>query len=221
MKIGGSCSSIALTCIGEVWVRRTTSSGPGGSAARDLGSRRGRRRLDAQVGVQAVRVDVEGVLRQPRRVPGRVVQGREVVVVQLDLGALHDPVAKPDEDVLDLAQGSDQQVARTDRHRRGAGQGHVDRVGREAVRELGSLELRPPAREQLLQRLPGLVSGRADGAPLLGRQPGDPPQDPGQLGLAAQVANPQLLQLGDVRRGADRRLGIAAKLRRFSPGRQA
>ena len=32
MKIGGSCASIALTCIGEVWVRSTTSSGPGGSA---------------------------------------------------------------------------------------------------------------------------------------------------------------------------------------------
>ena len=29
--IGGSCASIDRTCIGEVWVRRTTSSGPGGS----------------------------------------------------------------------------------------------------------------------------------------------------------------------------------------------
>ena len=29
MKIGGFWLSIARTCIGEVWVRRTTSSGPG------------------------------------------------------------------------------------------------------------------------------------------------------------------------------------------------
>ena len=32
MKMGGSCASIALTCMGEVWVRSTTSSGPGGRA---------------------------------------------------------------------------------------------------------------------------------------------------------------------------------------------
>ena len=30
-KIGGGWASIERTCIGDVWVRRTTSSGPGGS----------------------------------------------------------------------------------------------------------------------------------------------------------------------------------------------
>ena len=45
----------------------------------------------------------------------------EVVVVELDLGALHHPVAEADEHVLDLAQRPDQEVARPDRHRRVAG----------------------------------------------------------------------------------------------------
>ena len=36
MKIGGSWLSIDRTCIGEVWVRSTTSSGPGGSVGRPL-----------------------------------------------------------------------------------------------------------------------------------------------------------------------------------------
>ena len=33
-KIGGRSARIDLTCIGEVWVRRTTSSGPGGGHPR-------------------------------------------------------------------------------------------------------------------------------------------------------------------------------------------
>ena len=49
--------------------------------------------------------DPEGVVGGARGVAGRRVQRREVVVVELDLGALGDPVAEPDEDVLDLAHG--------------------------------------------------------------------------------------------------------------------
>ena len=32
MKMGGGCASIARTCVGEVWVRNSTSSGPGGGS---------------------------------------------------------------------------------------------------------------------------------------------------------------------------------------------
>ena len=92
MKIGGGCASIARTCIGEVWVRRTTSSGPGGRPS----ARRA-------VRIERRRIDVERVLGHPRRVAGRMVERREVVVVELDLGPLHHPVAEADEDVLDLA----------------------------------------------------------------------------------------------------------------------
>ena len=59
MKIGGSCASIARTCIGEVCVRRTTSSGPGRQALDAF---------EARLGSSVGRVDVEGVLRHPRRV---------------------------------------------------------------------------------------------------------------------------------------------------------
>ena len=78
MKIGGGCDSIARTCIGDVCVRSTTSSGPGGSS---LAVRRIRRSQRERRGV-----DVERVLRHPRRVAGRMVERREVVVVELDLG---------------------------------------------------------------------------------------------------------------------------------------
>ena len=46
----------------------------------------------------------------PRRVAGLVVERREVVVVVLHLGALDDPVAEADEDVLDLAPGPGQRM---------------------------------------------------------------------------------------------------------------
>ena len=46
MKIGGGCDSIARTCIGEVWVRSTTSSGPGGSSSPLDGIRRSLRNVD-------------------------------------------------------------------------------------------------------------------------------------------------------------------------------
>ena len=46
MKIGGGWASIERTCIGEVWVRRTTSSGPGGSSSPFEGIRRSERSVD-------------------------------------------------------------------------------------------------------------------------------------------------------------------------------
>ena len=104
MKIGGGWASIERTCIGEVWVRRTTSSGPGGSSSPF--------ERDPQVGAQGRRIDVEGVLCHPRRVARRVVERGEVVVVELDLGSLDHPVSEADEDVLDLALGADQRVER-------------------------------------------------------------------------------------------------------------
>jgi hypothetical protein len=60
--------------------------------------------------------------------PGRVVERREVVVVELDLGPLHDPVAEANEDILDLALGADQRVQRPGGNRRRAWEGDVDRI---------------------------------------------------------------------------------------------
>ena len=55
---------------------------------------------------------------QPRRVRRRVVERVEVVVDGLDLGALGDVEAEPDEDVLDLAPGLGDQVQVADRRQR-------------------------------------------------------------------------------------------------------
>ena len=137
--------------------------------------------------------------------PGRVVEGGEVVVVVLDLGTLDDLVAEADEDVLDLAPGPGQRMQVAEPHRRRPGQRHVDRLGREPAVELGPLVPLLGRREQRLELAADLVAGLADRAALLRRQLADPAQDRRQLRLAAQEPDPGLLDGGGVRRGLDRR----------------
>ncbi len=216
MKIGGSCASIALHLH-----RRGMGAQQHVLRARRMRRPRhrlsgtGRSGLDSQRGVEAFRIDVEGVLCHPRRVPGRVIEGGEVVVVELDLGTLHDPVAEADEHVLDLAHGPNQETAGAD------GTGVPGRVtstliGSQPLLELGRFELRAPVLEQPLQRLPRLVCGSTDRPTLLGRKLADAAQDPGQLRLASQVADPELFELGGVRGGGDRGFRLASKL--LDPG---
>ena len=92
--------------------------------------------LEQRVGIG----DVEGVRRLARRVLRVVVEGVEVVVDELDLGALGDREPEPEEDVLDLAPGGGDQVQAPGRQRRVAGQGDVDRVGGQARVELAGLQ---------------------------------------------------------------------------------
>ncbi len=66
--------------------------------------------------------------------------------------------------------------------------------------------------DQPLERLARLVGGLADGAALLGGQRGDAAQQLRQLGLAAEVAHAQLLQLGARAAARDRALGLALQL---------
>ena len=90
----------------------------------------------------------------------------EVVVLVLDLGALEDREAEPDEDVLHLAPDLRDQVEAAGRLRRVAGKRHVDAVLGEAPVELRCLELGGALREQLLERHPHLV-GRLAHRPAL------------------------------------------------------
>ena len=103
--------------------------------------RPGRQALDLEVRAEGRGVDVERVLGHPRGVSRRVVERGEVVVVELDLGPLHHPVAEADEHVLDLALGAHEQVLSRARRRRGARHRDVDRAGRERALELGRLQL--------------------------------------------------------------------------------
>ncbi len=159
-----------------------------------------------------VRLDVEGVLEHPRRVPGRVVERGEVVVVVLDLGALQDPVSEADHHVLDLAGRAGDQVQVPGRGRGRPGQGDVDPILGEAALELGRVEVGGAGLEQRLERLAGAVGAASDRPPLLLGEARDPAQDRGQLGFAAEVADPQLLELGGAPRGLDRGGGLGSYL---------
>jgi hypothetical protein len=124
-----------------------------------------------------------------------VVEGGEVVVLVLDLGALEDLEAQPDEDVLELAADLGDQVQVTGRERRVAGQRDVDSILGEAPVELGLLERGAALGDQLLQPHAHRVGGLSHGAALLGRQLADRAQRRRQLGLPPEVADAQVLEL--------------------------
>ena len=133
----------------------------------------------------------------------RMVERSEVVIVEFHLGPLHHAVAEADEDVLDLPLRADQRVERAGRDRRRSGQGDVDRVLGQPAAQLTGVELRAAALEQRLELLARLVAGLADRPALVLGQLGDPTEDLRELGLAAQVADPKLLQLGGTAGRAD------------------
>jgi hypothetical protein len=121
-------------------------------------------------------------------------------------------VAEADHRVLDQPRGAGDQVRVADRPRRRARQGDVDPVLGQLRHQLAGVEGLGPRLQQRLELLAGAVGGAADGAAFLRWQLGDPAQDAGQLGFAAEVANPQLLQLGTARGGLDRVAGIGPDL---------
>ena len=138
-------------------MRSSTSRGPGGSSSGSPSMP-----YESGVGPERARVDVEGVVQHPRRMARLVVEGGEVVVVVLDLGALDDAVAEADEDVLDLAARAGQRVQVAEVDRRRAGQRHVDSLGRQASVELRRLEPLARLLQQALELGPRDVAGLAD-----------------------------------------------------------
>src|SRR3954468_20235026 len=117
--------------------------------------------------------DVEGVGVVAARVRRVVVEGVEVVVDEVDLGALDAREAEAEEDVLDLAPRLRDEVQAADRLRRLARERDVDAVLREPRVELLGLELLRALLDELLEPLARLVGRLADGAALLGRELGD------------------------------------------------
>ena len=90
--------------------------------------------------------------------PGGMVERGEVVVVELDLGALDDPVAHADEDVLELAPGGGDQVQVADRHGGSPGSVTSRRSSRRRCSSSARLERRGALLDQRLERPPGLVA---------------------------------------------------------------
>ena len=143
---------------------------------------------------QRARVEIEGVAGIPGGVRLGLVEGVEVVPDGLDLAAVVDLVAHPEEDVLDpAAQLGDQVQAAA--AKRLAGQRRVERLSVLLCRgrELGLAlrECRLDRRSRGVQRHPGLPV-----AHLAQRQL--------QLALAAEVADAQLLERVGVRGRGDR-----------------
>ena len=158
-----------------------------------------------------VRLQVEGVLEHPRRVAGRVVERGEVVVVVLDLRAFGDEVAEADHHVLDLPRGAGDQVGVADRPRRRPGQGDVDPVAGEpgsssvasSAAALPRAAPRAPCAPCWRRRRPCRVPPPAARRSSAG---------PRQLGFAAEVADPQPLQLVARAGGLDRRSRLGPDL---------
>ena len=94
---------------------------------------------------------------------------------------------------------------------RGAGQRHVDDVGRELLLELERLELGEPRVDRGLERLTRLVGALADRPALLGRELADVAQQVRQLGFTAEEAHADVLELGGCGGGGDRRLPLGAQ----------
>ena len=90
--------------------------------------------------------------------------------------------------------------------RTGGVPGSVTSIASVARRSSSSpdFERRASRLERCLELLARAVGARADGPALLRRQVGDAAQDRGQLGLAAQEADAELLERGGVGRRGDR-----------------
>ena len=164
------------------------------------------------VGAQQLAVrQIEGVLHVPRRVVGRDVEGSEVVVVGLDLGALLHPVAQARKDVHDLLDRADQRVAMA-RRREAGGHGHVEGFGGDALGHGRRFHRLQALAQQALHLFLEHVGPLAHQGALVPWQLAHGPQYARELALLAQQAHPQLFQVGGGGGGGDRSGGLSFQL---------
>jgi hypothetical protein len=126
------------------------------------------------------------------------------VPLGLDLGAVCDPVAEAQEDVLHLLAHLGDRVDRAERLRV-ARQRHVGRVALQGGAQLLRLERGGPLLEGRLDGAPDEVGRLAHLAAPLGRQPADPGEHGRERAAAAGVRHPRGLELREVGRAGDRR----------------
>jgi hypothetical protein len=156
--------------------------------------------------------EVEGVLRRPRWVLGRVVERGEVVVLVLDLRPLQDREAEPDEDVLELPADLGDQVEMPGRQGRIAGQRDVDPILGQPRIELLRLEPLRALRQQGLEGPLDLVGLLPDRAALVVRQVADRAEGLRELCLATQIADAHLLQLARAAGSGNGGFGLPAEV---------
>src|SRR5689334_8448046 len=192
----------------DVGVATIDHAGTDDTYRRLLGAHRAdlhRRRVRAQ---ECLGRQVERVLHVARGVIARNVQRLEVVGIGLDLRALGHAEAEAGEDRDDLLAHAHQRVHDAAR-RTSSGQREIRALALALTATFVGAHAVDALREQPFELALGLVGGGADARPLLGRQRPERLEDLRQLAGASQVPDPDRLQLGGRRGGADRgaRLG--------------
>ncbi len=151
-----------------------------------------------RTGRRARKLAIERVVRVARGVVGRDVQRLEVVVLELDLGAVEHREAHRSEQVLELARDLRQRMQRTALGAP-AGQRRVEVAARSSRRERERVECCPRFVDQRLDRALQVVRGAAGGRPLLRGNARDLGQQAGDDAVLVQVAAlhaPQLVGIG-------------------------
>ena len=112
--------------------------------------------------------NIEGVLRVARRMVLRDIQRFKIVVVKFDLRAFRDREAQTDKDFLQFVEHDIQRMLFADDDLF-AGQGHVQRLGFELVREGSLLDRLFLLLNNRFDLSAHIVDHLTDGRPLLGR----------------------------------------------------
>ena len=146
-----------------------------------------------------LRVHVERVLHRARRMVVGVVERREAEPVGLDLGPVGDLEAERREDRLDPLEGATDGMQATSAAR-SAGQGHVERLGRELLLELGFGHRRATRDQSRVDRLLDGIDLGAARLLVIGRQRAESLQLRRDDAVPAEVARLGILELGRRRR---------------------
>jgi hypothetical protein len=146
--------------------------------------------------------DVERVRGRTSRMLGRMVQGREVVVLEFDFGTLGNLVSQAHEDVGDLGgdpideMSSSQWVLAT-------GKRHVDHIRRDSRLHVCGRQLGLAGLQRRLKGLADFIGGLAHGGTLFRRQSAQSPEHTGERALLTEIGDAHAIQLRQIGCGHD------------------
>ncbi len=127
-----------------------------------------------------------------------MIQRREVVVVELCLGAFTDLIAQAEKDLHDIVQRLRDEVLLA-RQAMAPGKGDIDGLGHKPVSESCARKLASARLYGFFKRDTNLVRDLANGGSLLGRQRAQPSKHGRQRALLAEERNPHFLKGAQIR----------------------
>ena len=155
------------------------------------------------VGAQQLAIaQIKGVLHVPRGVMLGDVEGREVVVVALDLRPLRHPISQAGKDVDDLLDRADQWVA-VARRREAAGRSDVNGFAGETLGHGCAFHCRKPLAKERLHLLFEHVGPLADQGPLIARQLAHGAEHARKAPLLAEQSHSKFFQFSSGAGGGD------------------